>query len=64
MNGLVTYTTFSENNVHEIGTQAQYTCDAGFALVGIANRTCSAFDQEDTVGDWTSTAPTCQSKTI
>ena len=64
MNGLIVYSTLPENNVYEIGTLAEYNCNGGFALVGIANRTCSAFDQEDTVGDWTLTAPTCQCKTI
>ena len=63
-NGLIVYSILSNNNVYELGTQAEYTCDAGFALVGIANRTCSAFDQMDTVGDWTLTAPTCQRKNI
>ena len=64
MNGLITYSTIPNNNVYEIGTLAEHSCNAGFALVGVASRTCSAFDQEDTVGDWTQTAPSCQRKTI
>ena len=63
MNGLITYSTISNNNVYELGTLAEHSCNAGFALVGVANRTCSAFDQS-IVGNWTLTAPTCQRKTI
>ena len=64
MNGLITYSTISNNSVYELGTLAEHSCNAGFALVGVASRNCSAFDQMDTVGDWTLTAPTCQCKTI
>ena len=64
MNGQVTYSSLPNNTMYEIGTLAEHTCSAGFTLIGIANRTCLAFDQADAVGDWTQTAPSCQRKTI
>ena len=64
MNGLIEYSTQPMNDTYVIGTLAKYTCSIGYALVGDGNRTCSAFDQEDIVGDWTLTAPSCQCKKL
>ena len=48
----------------EIGTTAMHMCDAGFALVGVANRTCVDDNQEDIVGVWSEIAPTCDGKSL
>ena len=47
MNGNVTFNT-------EFNSQATYTCDTGFDLLGNNTRTCQAD------GSWTSTDPTCE----
>ena len=39
-----------------------HICDAGFALVGDANRTCVDDNQADIVGVWSESAPTCDGK--
>ena len=46
-NGQVTLTSTT------FGSTANYTCDPGFELVGIAMRTCMAN------GEWSGEAPTC-----
>ena len=46
----------------EIGTVATHMCDAGFALVGNMNRTCVVDNQEDVIGEWSESAPTCERK--
>ncbi len=35
---------------------ARYSCESGFGLVGVTVRTCEAN------GEWSGTAPTCQSE--
>ena len=45
-----------------IGTVATHTCSAGFALVGDMTRTCMDDDQEDIIGVWSGSAPTCERK--
>ena len=62
MNGQIEYSSEPNNATYMIGTLAKYMCSIGYALIGEGSRTCSAFDQEDTVGDWTLTAPSCQCK--
>ena len=46
----------------EIGATAMHVCDPGFALVGSMNRTCVDDNQEDIVGVWNESAPTCDGK--
>ena len=58
-NGMVTYTADTIADF-SIGTFATHTCNAGFALVGGMTRTCIDDDQADTVGVWSSTAPSCE----
>ena len=48
----------------EIGTVATHLCDAGFTLVGNMNRTCVDENQEDIVGVWSETAPSCDGKSL
>ena len=38
------------------GSQAMYSCDVGYSLIGVATRSCLASQ------DWSDTAPVCQSK--
>ena len=47
MNGNVTFNT-------EFNSQATYTCDTGFDLLGNNTRTCQADST------WTATDPTCE----
>ena len=49
---------------YEIGTIAVHMCDAGFALVGDVNRTCVDDNQEDVVGVWSESAPTCDGRNL
>ena len=42
----------------EIGTVANHSCSAGYALTGGSTRTCMDDEQADIVGDWSGTAPT------
>jgi len=40
------------------GTVAQYSCDAGYFLVGVSMRSCGG-NGLNTVGVWDGSAPTC-----
>ena len=60
-NGVITYDA-NTTSEFEIGTLATHLCDAGFALIGNMNRTCVDNNQEDIVGVWNGSAPTCESK--
>ena len=59
--GMVTFAADTTPNF-AIGTVATYTCNAGFALVGIITRTCVDDDQADIIGVWSRSAPTCERK--
>ena len=58
--------TFAANTTSEfdVGTIATHLCDSGFALVGSMNRTCVDDNQEDIVGVWSESAPTCEGKDL
>ncbi len=43
----------------EFGTQAIYSCDNGFSLVGNTTRTCTG-DGSNTTGSFDEEAPTCE----
>ena len=60
MNGQIEYSDANENGTFGIGTQALYSCDTGYALVGESERVCFVEDALDTVGNWNPSAPTCQ----
>ena len=58
-NGTITYTADTTPEF-EIGTEATHMCGSGFALVGdIMTQTCMDDDQEDIVGVWSGSTPTC-----
>ena len=57
MNGQVSYDMTSP---YQIGTEATFTCNAGFSLNGAVDMlTCADDDQLDTVGTWGGTEPPC-----
>ena len=57
MNGQVSYDMTSP---YQIGTEATFTCNAGFSLNGAVDMlTCADDDQSDTVGTWGGTEPIC-----
>ncbi|XP_064385205.1 E-selectin-like [Halichondria panicea] len=56
-NGTVTYNVESGN--FEFGTQAIYSCDNGFSLVGNTTRTCTG-DGSSTTSSFDGEAPTCE----
>ncbi|XP_064384999.1 E-selectin-like [Halichondria panicea] len=56
-NGTVTYNVESDNL--EFGTQAIYSCDNGFSLVGNTTRTCTG-DGSSTTSSFDGEAPTCE----
>ena len=58
---MITYDATSTTDL-EIGTVATHLCDARFALVGNMKRTCVDDNQEDIVGVWSESAPTCERK--
>ena len=61
-NGQVSYDMTSP---YQIGTEATFTCNAGFSLNGAVDMlTCADDDQSDTVGTWGGTEPTCPRKSI
>ena len=50
---------------YEIGTVAQFECNAGFSLNGaVGILICADDDQLDTVGTWGGTEPPCLRKPI
>ena len=51
-NGVISYSTVSDNSYRRVTTVATYTCNTGFELIGTSTRTCS-------VSGWEGTAPTC-----
>ena len=55
----MTYNVDSDNL--EFGTQAIYSCDNGFSLVGNTTRTCTG-DGSITTGSFDEEAPTCESE--
>ena len=57
-NGTIAYTADTTPEF-KIGTEATHMCDTGFALFGDMSRTCMDDDQEDIVGMWSGSAPTC-----
>ena len=59
MNGQIRYSSPSVNGTYEVGTQASFSCDPGFALIGKNESVCDASDEMDTMGNWTSSAPSC-----
>ncbi len=48
-----------ESDDLEFGTQAIYSCDTGFSLVGKNTTTCTG-DGSSTIGVFDGTAPTCE----
>ena len=53
----MTYNVESDNL--EFGTQAIYSCDNGFSLVGNTTRTCTG-DGSSTTSSFDGEAPTCE----
>ncbi len=49
----------NENGNFEFGTEAVYSCNTGFSLVGGNNRTCTG-DGNSTTGAFNGLPPTCQ----
>ena len=45
-----------------IGSNATYTCDSGYTLVGNMIRTCELLDVD--TADWSAEAPTCERKCV
>ncbi len=58
-NGLVLFNGDMVNRNFEFGAEAVYSCDTGFSLVGISNRTCTG-DGSSTTGAFNGVAPTCE----
>ena len=63
-NGRVSYTT-DLSSPFDIGTVANFSCDADFSLNGsTAMLTCADDDQADTIGTWGGTEPSCLGKSL
>ncbi len=48
-----------KNGSYSLNAVAIYTCNTGFSLVGISNRTCTG-DGSSTTGAFNGVAPTCE----
>ncbi len=58
-NGTVSYSTDNNNiGAFSFGTEAYFSCDVGFSLVGNETRTCG--DGNMTVGEFNGTTPACE----
>ncbi|XP_064406055.1 complement receptor type 1-like isoform X3 [Halichondria panicea] len=61
-NGMVSYSTNNNTmGTFSFGTEAYFSCDVGFSLVGSETRSCG--DGNMTVGEFNGTAPTCEAIT-
>ncbi len=61
INGLVMFTGLFNSRDWEFGTEAVYSCNTGFSLIGNSNRTCTG-DGSSTTGSFNGVAPTCEGK--
>ncbi len=60
-NGMISY---SPDDIpdYDLGTEATYTCEAGFYLEGNEVRVCMDDDGMDIIGAWSGQEPTCVRK--
>ena len=63
MNGYIEYTTEHHTN-HTVNSTATYSCNEGYALVGDRQRVCFNDNQQDTIGQWSGSAPSCKGKIL
>lgn len=62
MNGNVTYdTNLNRMGTFDFGTEALFSCSAGFFLVGSLTRVCGG-DGSSSVGTFDGESPTCERK--
>ena len=62
VNGSLTYSDDrDQNESYAFNVVVTYSCDTGFSLVGISNRTCTG-DGSSTTGAFNGAAPICQSE--
>ncbi len=60
VSGSVMFTgVMNENRDWEFATEAVYSCNTGFSLVGKSNRTCTG-DGSSVTGIFNGVAPTCE----
>ncbi len=58
INGMICY------SPDDLGTEATYTCEAGFYLEGNEVRVCMDDDGMDTIGVWSGQEPSCVRKLL
>ncbi len=49
---------------YDLGSNATYTCEAGFYLEGNEVRTCVDDDGKDAIGVWSGQEPSCVRKSL
>lgn len=60
-NGTVVITPDSDSSHYDFGSVATYSCNMGFALIGVATRICEDTNGGTvTTGTWSGSEPTCE----
>ena len=63
INGMISYSPDVTSD-YDLGTEATYTCEAGFYLEGNEVRVCMDDDGMDAIGVWSGQEPSCVRKFI